>query len=704
MSFKTILPFYTTTFFLVFSFKAFSQVEKKDIEQLISQMTLEEKLGQLHMAHVDKVDEDLLVRIKEGRVGAILNGRTAFFTREERTRMQQAAVDSRSGIPLIFGHDVIHGFRTQFPIVLAQSCSWDLELVRQAARASAMEASNQGVDWAFSPMIDVSRDPRWGRIAESYGEDPYLNGLFGAQVVKGYQGDQLSPNSPMAACLKHFVGYGASESGLDYGFTEISENSLRQIYLPPFQMGIAAGAMTIMSAFNDISGVPASANPSTINDYLRQEIGFDGLILSDWESVFELISHGIARDTLTAAKKALSAGVDMEMKSDTYFSILKDSIQIDEKLIDQALIRMLNLKSTIGLFDQPIKPRVENVASDESNRALARESAKRSMVLLKNESKVLPLEPKKVREIALIGPYADEQKLFGWWSSMGDSKKVVTVQDALTKMYPDIKVTFNVTDRTDVIIACVGEPYNYFGENNNRAYLNLPFNQEDILDSLSKFDKTLVTVIFNGRPLDLSVPSEKSDALLIAWHPGYEAGTAVVDLLMGKQQPTGRLTTTFPRTIGQIPIYYAKRRGGRPQHMAYKDETLDPLYNFGYGLGYNQASISNAMLANHRLNIGGNLEILVDLENRGINKNYPCEEVVQIYLHQKEGNTTVPYRRLVHFERVNFDSDHLSTKILIHSDQLKYWNGKDYAVDLGEYELHVSTGDGHFKRIPFIVE
>lgn len=652
-----------------------AQTISEDIESLLSQMTLEEKLGQLSMRYVPEVNEDILDEIRTGRVGAIINGKNSFYSLNDHNRMQQAAVDrSRLEIPLIFGHDVIHGYETIFPINLAQSCSWSPTLVKEAAEIAAAEASTAGVDWAFAPMIDVSRDPRWGRIAESYGEDPLLNSLFGAVVIQGYQGDSLSPSSRLAACMKHYLGYGAAEGGRDYQYTELSERSIREIYLPPFEAGVEAGVASVMSAFNDISGVPATANSQMINGLLRGVIGFEGVVLSDWDAVVQLADHGVAQDEVEAAQLAITAGVDMEMKSTSYFQLqsLVERGVLDIATIDNAVRRMLKLKIDKGLFQAPFaKPHKEE--NRESGLAKAKELASASMVLLQNEEAVLPIGD-NMQSIALVGPYADEQNLMGWWSSLGNANQVVTARAGLQKrLSGDVSLTDKITDDTDLIIVCVGEPFSWFGENNNRAAITLPGEQEGMIQDLNKeYDIPIVTVVFNGRPLDLSGIVDHTDGLLLAWHPGTSAGDALADVLIGNYNPSGHLTTTFPRAIGQVPIYYAQRPSGRASQISYKDLDIEALFPFGYGLSYTSFEYGQVEVDTTDVSLTGSVALSVTLSNTG---DMNGDDVVQVYYSNLVRGITRPVRQLIAFQKVEVPA-HGSRRISfdIELEDLRYFD------------------------------
>ncbi|WP_297095020.1 glycoside hydrolase family 3 N-terminal domain-containing protein [uncultured Draconibacterium sp.] len=628
------------------------------INGLVAQMTLNEKLGQLSQRFVEDIDQELLDDIKAGKVGSVLNGGTNFVSPEERNRIQQAAVEgSRLGIPIIFGHDVIHGFRTIFPTSLAQSCSWNPELVRKAASIAALESSASGVDWTFAPMVDVSRDPRWGRIAESYGEDTYLNSVLGAAAVKGFQGEDLTDERSVVACMKHFVGYGVAMGGRDYQYTDISERSMHEVYLPSFKAGVEAGALTVMSSFNDINGVPSSANKKYLRETLKEKWGFEGFVVSDWDAVSELILHGYAADSVSAAVRALEGGVDMEMKTLTYRKLkgLVENGQFPESIIDEAVKRILFVKMKKGLFQNPYvdTTRMSRELLTKESREFARKAGRESMVLLKNEKHVLPLT-EKIKSVAVLGPFAEESELMGWWKSTGKTSDVITPLDGLKANAPHgLQVTTKVTNATDVVIVCLGEPYNMFGENHSRSDIQLYKDQEELLKKLAKSGKPVITVIFNGRPLDLSNVVPVSDVVLLAWHPGTEAGNSLADVLYGKYNPAGRLTTSFPKSVGQLPVFYNHRSSGRPQSNDYEDLNAQPLFPFGYGLSYSSFKYDALHLSAKTLYTNDSLVIQAKITNES---ELAGEEVVQLYIRDLVGSTTRPVKELKGFKKIWLDA------------------------------------------------
>lgn len=623
------------------------------VDSILNLMTIEEKIGQMWQPYVKVIPPDLEERIKNGEVGSLLKGMTSFFTPEERNNYQRIAVEeSRLGIPIIFGHDVIHGFKTILPLSIAQSCTWSPELIKRGSEIAALEASASGCDWTFSPMVDIARDPRWGRIAEGYGEDSYLTGILGAAAVEGFQGTNLTSDTSIVACMKHFVGYGAAMGGRDYQFTDISMRSLYEVYLPPFIAGIDAGALTVMSSFNDINGIPSTANEELLRGILKDEWGFKGFVVSDWESVKELMIHGIAVDGNEASLLAVKAGTDMEMKT-PHFKTLKESVErglISENLLDDAVRRILYVKFKKGLFENPYvdENRIKTDILTDKNRAVARKMARESMVLLKNKKNVLPIAT-NIKSVALVGPFAEEKEVMGWWQSRGETKDVVTVFEGISANAKNIRLTKKVTDETDLIVVCVGEKREHFGENNNRSDLKLPDGQEKLISELKEKGKPVIVVIFNGRPLDLSGIVDVADAILIAWHPGTETGNALYDVLFGKFNPSGKLTTSWPNSVGQIPVYYNHRNSGRPKSNKYVDNTSTPLFPFGFGMSYTTFKYDKIQILHQSVTTNGTVEVSVNITNTG---KVAGTEIVQLYVRDLVGSTTRPVKELKGFKRV----------------------------------------------------
>src|SRR5579872_2311256 len=602
------------------------------IDTLLARMTLEEKLGQMSQSTsmASPISEEIKQQIRTGRWGSFLNAGSA----ADRAEAQRIAMkESRLGIPLIFGRDVIHGYRTIFPIPLGESASWDADLIARAAHDAAVEAAADGIHWTFAPMIDIARDPRWGRVAESLGEDPYLTSVLGSAMIRGFQGESLDRSDSLAACAKHYAGYGAAEGGRDYNSAWIPEALLRDVYLPPFRAARDNGVATFMTAFNTLNGIPATGNPFLLRDILRGEWKFGGIVVSDYEAVSNLIAHGYAVDARDAARKSILAGVDMEMVSTTFFDhgkSLLEAHQIDMKQIDESVRDILRLKFRLGLFDG----RRSTGPSKAEARETAQQLATESMVLLKNERGVLPLR-KGIGKIAVIGPLADSPAdQMGTWAMDGNAADSRTPLAALRDMLGSERVLYaralrnsrdtstsgfpeaiRAAQQADTVLLFLGEEAVLSGEARSRAFLNLPGAQEKLIDQLAATGKPLIAVIMAGRPLTFHQAAEKLDAILYAWHPGTMGGPAIASLLFGDAAPSGRLTITFPRAVGQVPIYYAHLNTGRPPLQSelgvpmgspenpkdytsrYIDLDFTPEYPFGYGLSYKTFQYSETGVA-----------------------------------------------------------------------------------------------------------
>jgi len=635
------------------------------VDDLLRRMTRAERIGQLCQrkmgANSTAQDAALLAA---GGLGSYLG---AAPDAGRRNQLQRVAVeDSRLGIPLIFGFDTIHGFRTIFPIPLALSCAWDPSLVERVDTVAAGESAAAGVDWVFAPMVDIARDPRWGRIAEGAGEDPWLGAQIAAAAVRGFQGGDFAAAGRVVACLKHFVGYGAAEGGRDYNSTEIGLSTLRNIYLPPYLAGVAAGAGTVMSAFNSLDNVPASGNRFTLTGVLRGQWHFSGFVVSDWAAVEEMVDHGYAADKAQAAAFALNAGVDMEMVSDCYrtsLPALLDAGRVEESAVDQAVRRILRVKFAKGLFDQPYTRPVTLDAAAAA--ALAREAAARACVLLKNDGAALPLRGGGTA--ALIGPFAtDRHDLLGCWAGLGRDEDVVTLRDGLAAALPGTKLLTargcGLTDaditgfadavaaarEADVVILAVGEPAAWSGERSSRSNLDLPGVQPQLFDAIAATGKPVVTVLFTGRPLTVPTVLAKSAAVLMAWHPGMEGGPGIADVLTGRIDPSGRLTTTLPAAVGQLPVYYDHLATGRPL-TEYKDGPTAPLRPFGFGLTYTRFEYGPTRLSAERLKDGA-ITVSTTISNVGARTG---TEVAQLYLHATACSFGArPVRELKGFQRV----------------------------------------------------
>ena len=658
-------------------------------------MTTEEKIGQMSQffSYSEYIPEHLAQSIRQGQVGSVLN-EVRLATVNELQRL--AVEESRLGIPLLIGRDVIHGFNTIFPIPLGQAASWCTETVKQCAHISALEAATAGVNWTFSPMIDISRDPRWGRIAESLGEDPYLCSVLGVAMVEGFQGDDLHKNGSIAACAKHFAGYGAGESGRDYSTTNIPENELRNVYFPPFKAVADAGVATFMSAFNDLNGVPASGNKWLMTDILRKEWHYPGFVVSDWESIQQLTIHGFSKDNKDAAYEAADAGIDMEMVSTTYLDHLPDLLaegRISIQQVDTAVKKILQLKWKLGLFDSPYTDAsLLPTPLNKEHLQIAKHAAIKSCVLLKNETNILPLSADSLHSVAIIGPLAnDPYEQLGTWIFDGDSqhsqtclqameqalagkvsiKHVKAMQTSRSHDQADFIQAVDSAVAADVAILILGEESILSGEAHCRAEIGLPGCQEQLIDAIAQTGTPIVLVIMAGRPLTIEAVLPKVDAVLFAWHPGTMGGPAIADLLFGKASPSGKLPVTFPRKVGQVPIYYAQKHSGKPAteaayvHMddipvqspqtslgmaaSHLDTHFSPLFPFGFGLSYTQFSYQNLQLNCNRLRSGETLVIKVLLTNIGNNNG---EEIVQLYIRDLVGSVTRPVKELKDFRRV----------------------------------------------------
>ena len=712
------------------------------IEDLMGKMTLEEKIGQLNLVSVGfdvtgpRLSENVEEKIEKGFVGGVFNT----FTPIAVQKLQQKAVEeTRLGIPLLFGYDVIHGHRTIFPIPLGLSCSWDLEAIEHATRIAIEEATADGLCWVFSPMVDIARDPRWGRVSEGAGEDPWYGSRVAAAMIRGIQGNDLSAPNTAMACVKHFALYGAAEAGRDYNTVDMSRMRMHEEYLPPYKAAIDAGAMSVMSSFNEIDGVPATGNRWLMTELLRNEWGFKGFVVSDYTAVEEMIPHGYAEDMHQAAVFGLVAGNDMDMVSEAYLDNLKEAVnkgEVSETDISRACRRILEAKYKLGLFEDPYRYvselRAKEVIMQPSHTEAAREIARKSIVLLKNDEQTLPLE--KSGSIALIGPLARNQRdLIGNWSGAGDWQKSVSLEQGIKNIAGNqVKINYahgaNFTEdeqmikrlnrhggklqiderpsekmiaeavraarRSDVIIAVVGESQGMSGEAASRADITLPGRQLDLLKALKKTGKPLIIVLMNGRPLSLKWEAENADAILETWFAGTEAGNAIADILFGDYNPSGKLTMTFPQVVGQVPIYYNHKQTGRPFggewhdkfKTRYMDVTNEPLYPFGYGLSYTTFNLSPPRLSKENLSAAETLTVEIDVSNTGI---YPGTEVVQLYIRDLTGSVTRPVKELKGFKRVNLEPEASATiQFTLTVEDLKFYNNKlVYDWEPGIFEI-----------------
>ncbi|HZY38307.1 MAG TPA: beta-glucosidase BglX [Mucilaginibacter sp.] len=737
--------------FLAFPFSqsfAQSKAESKMdayINNLMSKMTLDEKIGQLNLVTVGRattgsvVNKGVEEKIKKGEIGGVFG----IYGADDIQKIQDVAVkESRLHIPLIFGLDVIHGHRTIFPIPLGISASWDLGLIEQSAHIAAKEATAEGLNWVFSPMVDIARDARWGRISEGSGEDPWLGSQIAQAMVRGYQGASLQNSDAVMACVKHFALYGGAEAGREYNTVDMSLIKMYQDYLPPYKAAVDAGAGSFMSSFNTINGVPATANKWLLTDLLRKQWGFKGFVVSDYTAVNELTNHGLG-DLQTVSALALKAGLDMDMVGEGFLSTLKKSLKegkVTQLEIDLACRRVLEAKYKLGLFNNPDKSitpaREKTDVLTDANRAFARKIAEHSFVLLKNKNQTLPL--KKSGTIALIGPLADNHsEMLGTWVIAGDPRKSVSVREGIKNVAgSDVNLLYargsNITDdsllnarswffgmkqekdtrsakemideavetakKADVVVAVVGESANMSGESSSRSDIRIPESQRDLLKALSQTGKPLVIVLFNGRPLTLPWEDKHADAILDAWAPGTEAGNAIADVLFGNYNPSGKITATFPLSVGQIPIYYNHKNTGRPfnGHEAakfksdYIDISNDPLYPFGYGLSYTTFKYSSVKLDKTSLKGNETLKATVTVTNTG---SYTGEEVVQLYISDPVASISRSVKELKNFRKIELKpGESRDVTFNITTKDLKFYNNKlIYDWEPGEFIVQIGT-------------
>ena len=689
--------------------------KRVNIEELLSNMTLNEKISQLlqltsNFLNPNKSGEitgpmsELGISDDERRnTGSILGTSGAAEMREIQ---EEYLKTNRHNIPLVFMADIIHGYRTIFPVPLALGCSWDLDAAQKMARVSAQEATCAGIHVTFSPMVDLVRDPRWGRVMESTGEDPYLNSLFARAFVRGYQGDDVSKDGNMAACVKHFAAYGAPEGGRDYNTVDISERMLREYYLPSYKAAIEEGCKMLMTSFNTVNSVPATGNEWLMRDVLRDEWNFDGVVISDWGAVQELIPHGVAEDKYEAAEKAIKAGVDMEMMTSCYANNLKDLVEqgkIDEKLIDECVLRILKLKEELGLFENPYKgvdeEKEAKIMACEEHRKEAREVATKSMVLLKNEG-ILPFR-KDIEKVAIIGPFADNNLINGPWSWQGKPEENITLKQGVINKLGEDKVVIadgcgiedgtdtelnnaiEVAKNADIVILALGEHQDMSGEGGSRAFITLPGRQEELVKEIAKLNKKMAVVLFNGRPLDIRELSEVAPAILEAWFPGTEGGECRADILFGDKNPSARLSMSFPYSVGQVPVYYNCFNTGRPKGTDrywshYQDIPNKPLYPFGYGLGYSKFEYSNFELNKNELNKDNTIIAKIKVKNTS---EVEGEETVQLYIRDMSGSVVRPIKELKGFKKITLlPKEEVEVEFEINEEMLRF-----YTIDL-EYK------------------
>jgi beta-glucosidase len=716
------------------------------IDNLMNEMTIDEKIGQLNLPSSGDIktgmasSSNISDKIRDGKVGGLFNIKTAEKIRE----VQRIAVEeSRLGIPLIFAMDVIHGYKTVFPIPLGLSCSWDMDIIEQVARISAEEASADGICLSFSPMVDISRDPRWGRVAEGGGEDPYLAAEIAKAMVKGYQGESLADSNTIMACVKHFALYGASEAGRDYNTVDMSRIRMYNEYFPPYKAAIEAGAGNVMTSFNDVDGIPASANKWLLDEVLRNQWGFDGFIVTDYTTINEMVEHGLG-DLQTVSGLALEAGIDMDMVGEGFLLTLKKSLEegkIHESQINKACRRILEAKYKLGLFEDPYRycnpDRVQEAVYTKQNREQAREIAANSFVLLKNEGNILPLQKKGT--IALIGPLAKNRvNMPGTWSVAADFEKAVSIYDGLTEAVGDranilyakganvvadpelekrismfgkttdrdtrsekqlIQEALKVASKSDVIVAVIGEASEMNGECTSRTNLNIPDTQQRLVKALLKTGKPVVMVLLTGRPLALSWENENVPAILNIWFGGSETGYAVADVLFGDVNPSGKLTMTFPQNVGQVPLYYNHKNTGRPLPEGqwftkflsnYIDVSNDPVYPFGYGLSYTEFSYGSIEISDSILKGNQALKVSVKLSNTG---KYAGKEVVQLYVRDVVGTVTRPVKELKGFQKIFLEAGETKTiEFTLSTNDLLFYNyNLEHVWEPGEFEIMVGT-------------
>ena len=654
------------------------------VDSVLALMTLQEKIGQMTIYTTDWESTGPTIKagyqndIRTGDCGSLFNSHTVAFTR----KLQEIAVnESRLGIPLLFGYDVIHGYKTIFPIPLAESCSWDMAAMEQSASIAAAESAAAGLHWTFAPMVDISREPRWGRVMEGAGEDPYLGSLVARARVKGFQGNNFNGTDKVLACIKHFAGYGAPIAGRDYNTVDMSERTFRDFYFPPYKAGIEAGARTVMTSFNDLDGIPSTGNKWLLSDVLRKENGFTGFIVTDYTSINEMVNHGFAADEKHAGELAANAGVDMDMQGGVFQRYLKESIAagiVSEKMVDEAVRRILRIKFELGLFKDPFKycneQREKAVVFAPAHLEASRDIARKSIVLLKNNNKTLPLT--KGKSIALVGPLAaDRGNLIGAWSGAGEGDKCVSVLDAFQeraakdgfKLMHAKGCAIEGTDTSgfaeavrigseaDIIIAVIGESKDMSGEASSRAHITIPGVQEQFIKALVATGKPVVVVLMNGRPLTFPWIAEHASAIVEAWWLGSRGGPAIGDVLYGDYNPSGKLTMTFPRDIGQVPIYYNLKNTGRPYdpntkwNSRYQDIVNSPQYPFGYGLSYTTFTYDSMMVTRKDYTFSDTIIATVNVKNTG---SVAGEEIVQFYVRDLVGSVTRPLKELKRFEKI----------------------------------------------------
>jgi beta-glucosidase len=708
------------------------------VDSVLSMMTMEEKLGQLTLLSSGfsetgpTLRDDFEQLVREGKSGALFNAYTVEYTR----RMQEIAVnETRLGIPLLFGFDVIHGYRTIFPIPLGESATWDPELIERVSRAAAEESAAAGLHWTFAPMVDVSPDPRWGRIAESTGEDPYLNTVLGQARVRGYQGDDLRDLTTIMATVKHFAAYGAAEGGRDYNTVDISERVLRERYLPPFKAALDKGARTVMTAFNEYDGVPATGNKFLLNQILRDEWGFDGFVVTDYTSIPEMIQHGVAANETEAVELAINANVDMDMQSVTYLNELPELLEegkISEEQIDRAVSRILYTKFELGLFEDPYRysdeQREEETIMKQEFLDLALEISRESIVLLKNDGDLLPLS-KNLNRIAVLGPLADNRReMLGSWAGAGQAEDNVKLLEGVRNYVSDgtdvvhargvdfedsstegFSEAVNLARSADVAVVAVGERALMSGEAASRASLELPGVQREFLEAVHETGTPVVMVLMAGRPLAIDWADENIPSILNTWFLGTQAGNAISEVLFGDYNPSGKITATFPAVTGQVPYYYYHKNTGRPMdpNQKYTSKYIDapnsPLYPFGYGLSYTTYEYDNLTLDKTSMSASDTLQVSVDVTNTG---DVAGAEIVQLYIRDLVGSVTRPVKELRGFDKVDLDPGETKNVsfILTSEDLAMYDVDMNWVVEPGAFKVFVGRNSEDLLEADFSVE
>lgn len=727
------------------------------ITELMSKMTLDEKLGQLNLPTSGDittgaaVSSNVAKNIEEGKVGGLFNIKSVQKIKE----VQKIAVEkSRLKIPLLFGMDVIHGYETTFPIPLGLSCTWDMKLIERSAQIAAQEASADGINWTFSPMVDIARDPRWGRISEGSGEDPFLGSQVAKAMVNGYQQHDLSKKNTILACVKHFALYGAPEAGRDYNTVDMSRIKMYNDYFPPYKAAVDAGVGSVMASFNEVDGIPATGNKWLMTDVLRKQWGFKGFVVTDFTGIPEMINHGMG-DLQTVSALALNAGIEMDMVGEGFLTTLKKSLdenKVSIQQIDEAVRLILEAKYDLGLFQDPYKYCDEKRSKTEifttANRIEARKTAAQSLVLLKNDNQLLPL--KKSGTIAVIGPLAEaKENMAGTWSVATNMEKSITVVAGIKEVagnatkvlyakgsnldYDPVfeeKATMfgktlhrdsrtkeellaealKIANQSDIIVAALGESAEMSGESSSRTKLEIPQAQKDLLQELLKTGKPVVLVLFTGRPLVLVQENETVPAILNTWFAGSEAGSAIADVLFGNENPSGKLTTTFPRSVGQVPIYYSQKNTGRPLvnkegkfekfKSNYIDERNEPLFPFGFGLSYTTFDYSNLKISSEKMSFNEKLKVTVDVANTG---NYDGKEIVQLYIRDMVGSVTRPLKELKGFQKIMIKKGEKQTVTFeISVEELKFYNSDlQFIAEPGAFQVFVGANSGTDKKVSF---